>query len=665
MSRGSRPVRLALALGLASALSAHVVFALEPGDTTDQLPPYRDRIIAAQQLQDLPAEEEDDAGDGDGLPHSFYAEAIASRSERGDDAFDEQGLAFGGFQETASWGTFSLDATLFDSSRDRVDGLNHGTNGLGGSATLWQRNLFMDGGWRIDNGFGVLNTPSPPLQRNQYRFYLPTVTFAGAGSEWHDDSRDLLLQGSFGRAGIYNGTRVVGFDLADGDVASLGAQWRWAPRWTGAVSFLGTHGRIVPDDLGEAVMEEGNTQALYAATAWEGARNNLQFNMLASGGDRGHAGGAWIDASARRGRYEHTYGLFRLDPDLSWGALPISNDIEGGYYRAAYQYARWSWSAGVDTFRSISGNGLDGSYATGFARYQASTTLGYGGSVNVRHTPDNAYSLQAFLDKSTDWGLTRLQADQAHGDGTSDSWQVSVDQAFPLKQGSHLSASVAYGALDYGDGGASRTATFALYGARDLTDRLSFDGNVRWMHGQGFDAVHGTNMNIGLNWRIASRWSMTAAYYQNQGSQRSPFILDPLATETPFISMPRDRSLFLTLRYEHNAGRSQAVLGGDPDGPAGAIGGSLFLDDNGDGVRSASEQPAANVTVVLDGRFAVRTDSLGNFEFPRVSTGPHVMTVVPDNLPLPWFLDDATAQRTVQVTVRQATRVDIGARRQH
>ena len=60
MSRGSRPVRLALALGLASALSAHVVFALEPGDTTDQPPPYRDRIIAAQQLQDLPAEEEDE-----------------------------------------------------------------------------------------------------------------------------------------------------------------------------------------------------------------------------------------------------------------------------------------------------------------------------------------------------------------------------------------------------------------------------------------------------------------------------------------------------------------------------------------------------------------------------------------------------------------------------
>src|SRR3546814_9823621 len=83
----------------------------------------------------------------------------------------------------------------------------------------------------------VLNTPAPPLQRNQYRFFLPTVAFAGTSSEWINDDRKLLLQGAFGRAGIYTGTRVVGFDVADGDVGSLGAQWRWAPQWAGAASF--------------------------------------------------------------------------------------------------------------------------------------------------------------------------------------------------------------------------------------------------------------------------------------------------------------------------------------------------------------------------------------------------------------------------------------------
>src|SRR3546814_179343 len=129
-------------------------------------------------------------------------------------------------------------------------------------------------------------------------FRSPTVAFAGTSSEWINDDRKLLLQGAFGRAGIYTGTRVVGFDVADGDVGSLGAQWRWAPQWAGAASFLGTHGRILPDDFGEPVFEPGDTQALYAATAWQGERDRVQFNVLASDGDFGKATGGWVDVAS-------------------------------------------------------------------------------------------------------------------------------------------------------------------------------------------------------------------------------------------------------------------------------------------------------------------------------------------------------------------------------
>ncbi|MCM2355351.1 MAG: carboxypeptidase-like regulatory domain-containing protein, partial [Arenimonas sp.] len=106
------------------------------------------------------------------------------------------------------------------------------------------------------------------------------------------------------------------------------------------------------------------------------------------------------------------------------------------------------------------------------------------------------------------------------------------------------------------------------------------------------------------------------------------------------------------------------VLGGAPGSAFGSIAGSVYLDENGDGERAASELPASNVTVLLDGRYSVRTDSQGNFEFPRVAVGAHTIEVVPDNLPLPWFLDEQGDRRAVEVQVREAARVDIGARRQ-
>ncbi|MET0582484.1 MAG: carboxypeptidase-like regulatory domain-containing protein [Pseudoxanthomonas sp.] len=648
---------------LALAIGAILWFVLPAGNAAAQdavAAPYQDRIIAQENLQPLAADDEE-TYDYEGLPRSLSAEINLSSSEHGEESFHEEGVSVGGFWETSSLGSFSLDATVFRSNRDRFKD----EQGIGGAVTLWQRDFYVDGGWRGNNGLGVLNTPITPIQYQQYRFFMPTVALAGAATEWRNDARGLVVQGSFGRAGLYNGSRMVGFDLAEGHVASLGAQWSWAPQWAGSAMFLGTQGRIVPDELGEAVLEPGDTQALFAGTSWQGGDNALQLNLLASDGDLGQSTGAWIDGSSRQGRYMHNYGVFRLEPDLAWGALPISNDAEGGYYRISYQYARWSWNGGVDRIRSISGAGFDGLYATAFGRYQASSALGYGASLNVRRGSgeETSYSAQVFADKRTDWGQTRLQVDQASSGRDNDSWQVSVDQAFPLQQGRRLSASVSHGSFAYDDQTSTRNTSLSLYGGGDITDTLSIDGTVRWTDSDGPAAAHGSDFNLGVNWRLRPRWLLSATFYQSEGSQRSPFILDPLVTETPFISLPRDRSVFLTLRYERQAGRSEGVLGGMSGGAAGSVSGSLFLDENNDGQRAASELPAANVTVVLDGRYSVRTDSMGNFSFPRVAAGSHQLSVVPDNLPLPWFIDDELEGRPVQVKVRQDSHVEIGARR--
>ncbi|MFC0676343.1 carboxypeptidase-like regulatory domain-containing protein [Lysobacter korlensis] len=652
MSRCGWPLRHTLAAGLSVAIAA--ALGAGPASAASGQPPYRDRVIAPDQLEPLPPDDEAAPQDLEGPPRSLRIEVATSRTERGDERFDEHGIAATAFWESLTLGSFSLDGTLFWSDRERL----RGGDAVGGTAALWQRQLHVDGGWRLDNGIGVLNTPALPLVRSQPRFYLPTAPLAGISTDW--TRGDLQLLGAWGRAGIHTGSRVLGFDAAEGTVGTLGAQWRWSPCWTGAATALLTDGRIVPNSFGEATLEDGRTRAFHAATAWLGERDGLQLNLLSSSGDRRAAAGGWVDATARRGRYLHSYGVFRLEPELSWGALPINNDVQGGYYRLGYQYGRWLWNVGLDRIGSVSGNGFDGLYSTAFVRHQATSTVGYGGSLSLRHEASLSHSAQTFVDKRTGFGQTRLQLDHANSSSGDSDWQLGVDHAFALRGGARLSASLAYGALSERDGD-SGTTTAALSGGREFGDGFSLDGSLRWLSADGVNARRGLDLNTTANWRISPRWSLSTTLYQNRGARRSPFVIDPLVTETPFISLPRERALFLTLRYERQAGRPQGVIGGLPGSATGSIAGVLFLDDNGDGVRAASEQPAVNVTVVLDGRYSIRTDSAGRFEFPRVAVGPHRLDIVSDNLPLPWSFDEASANRVVDVRVREAARVEVGA----
>lgn len=190
-----RALVVAVAIWLAgAAASAHA----------QQAAPYQDRIIAPTSLAPLPPDDEeiDDIG---GLPRSYRLEVNVATTERGDETFSEEGVSAGGFWETPTWGSFSLDANVFHSNRDRFE---H-NGGWGGAATLWQRNVFVDGGWRLDNGLGVINTPSLDLQREQYRFFLPTVAFVGASSQATQDARGTVFYAAAGRAGLYKDRKSV------------------------------------------------------------------------------------------------------------------------------------------------------------------------------------------------------------------------------------------------------------------------------------------------------------------------------------------------------------------------------------------------------------------------------------------------------------------------
>ncbi len=204
----------------------------------------------------------------------------------------------------------------------------------------------------------------------------------------------------------------------------------------------------------------------------------------------------------------------------------------------------------------------------------------------------------------------------------------------------------------------------AVYGGGQFTERLGVEGNVRWATAVQGRAAPGVSANVSLTYQLSQNWQILATYYDSRGrildtAHGDSPLTPPVATAVPSM---QERGVFLTLRYQRASGSHFAPLGGAPGAGSGEIAGIVYLDANYNGRLDAGEAGAPNVTVVLDGRFSVQTDAGGRFDFPVVATGHHVITVVSDNLPLPWTLvNDGRTQ--VEVTTRDRTEISIGAQR--
>ena len=363
-----------------------------------------------------------------------------------------------------------------------------------------------------------------------------------------------------------------------------------------------------------------------------------------------------MDGQSRQGAVNHNYGAFRLDPNLTWGYAQISSDVEGAYYRANYHTQQWLVDGGVDAVRSISGAGLNGFLFTGNARYQFSRALGAGGGATYRRSGTDASAQYAFVERANGYGIGCAQFDTS-AENNDKLARVSVDQSWSLPVGSRLTTAVSVGRQTIA--GQCRTFTgFSVAGGGDLMRNLTWDGSVSANAVNGASATRGAYANIGVTARLCSHWSLSANYFDNRNEDRNLLPITPLIPVTSTALVTRSRAFFFTLRYEDRAGTLNVPLGGASGRGAGSISGHLFLDANDNGLFDASEQGTPNVTVLLDGRFATRTDAQGRYEFPFVASGTHAITAVPDNLPLPWTVGGA-AKRLVTVKTRETAVLDI------
>lgn len=644
MSRAGYAKRRTIACLCASACVLHT-HALAQSSLTSA---YEDRLIEGGGL--TPDFEFDQSAphDPDGLPRAMRLTLFRTQSGgvRADGRI-ENGLLYSTFSETANHGVWSFDGALSFDAR--------------GIATYWQRDIPFDDGWRANLFAGMSNPLGISLLATQTRFLLPVTSLLGAGTQWQQRG-GLEINASGGAIGSYSGLRVPVFTQTGGSIASAGAQWQVAPGLN-----LGTQVLSTRDALDFWSADSPNPRAssasIYAGASWLRPEARTQLNLLSSHSGNEDRVGAWLDFAQRSGRYEQQAGLFRLPTGLRWGQQPLANNLQGGYYRVTYQNRQWLASGGVDLATPVSGDGNTIGFLTGSLRHQWSSDIGVGGSANLRVGDQAAWSASAYLDRALPWASLRQQLDVAHSGPRYDA-QITLDQSWQTRLGTRFSTAVFAGQERDERLGNARRFGVAAYGGADLIARLSLDGSARWTQFSGSRSGHDTNANVALNWRPAPALVLGLNYYESYGLHRLPLVVDS-PIQMPVLPAPmsqRDRGVYLSLTYEQTAGTAFVPLGGASRDGAGRVAGTIFLDGNRDGQLNAGEGIAANVTVLLDGRYAVRTDSRGNFEFPAVAPGRHHLVVVQDNLPLPWVMKDE-GRVEFDVRVRDTARLELAAQK--
>jgi hypothetical protein len=668
--RADLALRLAFGLcgsgGLVCSSTAHAANA----SAADPAAPaaYQDRYIGGGSL--VPDVTTGDGGtsDTEGLAHSLELDGLlsvlSSHGSGSDSSVVENGFIARSQWDTVAYGAWSLDA----SARTGGSGPGPSEQGQGGVVTLRQRGMSFDGGWQADNTLGDVNSPDISLARIQPRFYLPTAPMQGLATEWRGPSGLQFVAGG-GVPGLYDGIEVPNFRTLGGSTATAGAEWSPASQWTVGGQLIEAHDvnlAIGPVIDGAARMSSG-TGLLTAA--WADRGEHVQLNLLdgeVSG--KPNALGAWVDGSIAQGRFLQNAGLFRVDPNMTWGNQLISNDVQGGYYRVNYQSRQWLADIGLDEVRSVSGYGTNTTFLTGDTRYQLSRDWGIGGVANVSHTGGgSSWSLEGFLDHSNAGGTGRAQADFAETPVGRDA-TLTLNETWSTPVGFRLSTAVSLerisGAVINDLQQDSTLLSIAAFGGGKFSGALGFEGNVRWARAVQGLAAPGVSADVSLTWQLSRTWDILATYYDARVGTWTPLtvvspLTPPVATAIPAI---QERGIFLTFRYRRASGSHFAPLGGAPGAGSGEITGMVFLDANNNGHADAGELGAPNVTVVLDGRFSIQTDAGGRFDFPAVATGHHVITVIPDNLPLPWSLVNQ-GRAELEVTTRNRTDIGIAAQR--
>jgi len=659
---------------------------------------YVDRVMPDAPAQLDIADDGTPAFEPTGMPRSLRLESRVQSSA------SDQGYERSGWQslratlETSNHGALSLDASFryFDQTQSV-------RSGPGASFSLYQIGVPFAGGWSASQGLGVIQTLMPRLSGQQAAFFVPTRLVEGASTQWRNDATGLSVQLSGGQTGSY-GSIGQGSFYASGDrVAAVGFEIRPArsagasllpPSWSYsalASTASGSSDQTVPG-FGIRLGEASGT-GLLQSVRWESSGLYNQGNLLLSRnqdvsaqvvgqvpGPSSSRLGVWLDGALESGAQAQRWGLHHLAEGLSWQGTPLGSNAQGGYYRWSKMGLRTQIDVQLSSTRPVDAvaGGSTLNQAGISVRQYIDQQLGVGGLLQLNGGTASGWQASGFSELRRSWANLRFQAGLQTADQHVVEQQLSADESWTLPVGQRLSTSEALtttraGAQDANGatiGNYGSVLELAVAGGLDLNERVVADLNGRIGLPLSSQTARLYNFSASSQWRFAPGWSLGAvlAVSRSSGltlpSTASPIPNLPGAFATTVYPGTSSRDFWITLRYDFQAGTASVPigLGGHQGAGGGDVTGVVYLDDTGSGRLEAIKTRVPNVTVLLDGRYATRTDAQGRFDFPFVAAGPHAIVVLSDTLPLPWTVPDTKALH-IEVYPRETTRLEIGATR--
>ncbi len=529
-----------------------------------------------------------------------------------------------------------------------------------------QRGMPFDGGWYLDNALGMVTTAAPQAGTSSAlsRFTVPVQSVFGVSTQISNPTRDQSLSVSVGERYQSGNDVGIGFQRLGGHFVNANAQAAITPTLRMTAALLSAR----EDSASEMTVKSGDSA--YVGASWTLGSARVEANAIASRTAEKSRSGLRVESQWNDGPLAHYATVFRFDPGLTWGTTSSVSDLEGASYRASYRSRQWLGEATAELFRPLSIPNKTGVYLNANGRVQLARDWAVGGNASIRYQDGTAFLLRGFVD-ATNWlGQSHVQLSRERTENGKTRSGANLDHTFSIASLARASASISVDDERATTTGNRTDLSAGLSIGYNVASSLGLDVNVRARHALKMNAASSisggaprtsVDAYAGVSWAVSPGWMLALTYGDSQGRFDLPVSLDPLQPVVTPITRTSSRYLFASINYQYSSGRAEMPIGGRVGSPAGSIAGVVFLDDNENGRRDANESGAANVQVLLDGRFSVRTDSQGRFEFPFVASGEHYITVPSENLPLPWSI--ALERRSVQIRARDTTLVEVPATR--